>query len=229
MSLLEERLKDMNNRVSAIVPAYNEERTIANVVRVLVASPTIDEVIVVSDGSSDATAQIAQAEGATVYQLPRKSGKGQALLHGVAHTDADVLVFFDADLKGLTEDHIERLVLPVKNGSKSMNAGIRDRGSFISKLTMHLPLIGGERAMGRTVFEGVPPQFMRGFMVESALNYYCRSRGLTYGSVFLPGLDIRRKYEKVGMRRAVVQYGKMFFEVAKAMLNVRIARLFRRF
>ncbi len=219
----------MTTRIAAIVPAYNEEATIGPVVSTLTSSPILDEVIVVSDGSTDRTHDIAKEYGAKVIQLPRKSGKGQAMLHGVAHTDADIVVFFDADLRGLTHDHIERLVLPVVSGAKSMNVGIRDRGKIISKTAMHLPLIGGERAMSRRVIEGVPPEYMKGYMVESALNYYCRSRGLSYGSVFLPGLSIRRKYEKVGILLGMVQYVKMAFEVVKAMLIVRIARLFKKF
>jgi glycosyltransferase involved in cell wall biosynthesis len=219
----------MNHRTAAIIPAYNEASTIGAVVATLLHSKLLDEVMVVSDGSEDSTGMIAEEAGARVIQLPRNSGKGAAMLHGLTHTDANVIVFFDADLRGLTVDHIERLVLPVINGARSMNVGIRDRGSFLSKVTTKLPLISGERAMSRQVIEGIPPKYLQGFMIESALNYYCRSRGLTYGSVFLPGLSIRRKYEKVGIPRAVVQYMRMSLEVVKAMIVVRFARLFNRF
>jgi len=219
----------MSTKVAAIVPAYNEEATIGPIIKTLASSETLDEVIVVSDGSTDRTKEIAEAAGATVYQLPRVSGKGAAMLHGVASTDAGVLVFIDADLIGLTHDHIDRLVLPVMSGTKSMNIGIRDRGKILSFLSSHLPLIGGERAMSRQVIEGVPPEYLQGFMVESSLNYYCRSRGLSYGSVHLPGLSIRRKMQKVGIRLGMVQYVKMLAQIIKAMLIVRLARLFKRF
>ncbi|MFH1404605.1 MAG: glycosyltransferase family 2 protein [Patescibacteria group bacterium] len=212
--------------VDAVIPAYNEEKTIAQVVRVLKSSPYIRDVIVVSDGSVDNTSVIAQSEGARTLQLPKKGGKGEAMMHGVAHTDAPILAFFDADLLGFTPDHIERLVLPVLNGAKSMNVGIRDRGKFWSSLSSHMPLIGGERVMARSVFENVSPEFLKGFMVESALNYYCRSNKLSYGSVFLPGLSIRRKYDKVKLSKAIVQYIKMSAQVAKAIAIVRIAKLF---
>jgi len=216
-------------KVAAIVPAYNEEKTVGPIVRTLVTSPLLSEVIVVSDGSTDRTQLFAEREGARTLQLPRTQGKGEAMLHGVAHTDANVIVFFDADLIGLTHDHIERLVYPVMSGSRSMNVGIRDRGLLATKLSMKLPLIGGERAMNRNVIEGVPPEFLKGFMVEAALNFHCRSRGYTYGMVFLPGLTIRRKMQKVGIWRGMVQYVKMFYQVAKAMLVVRLAYLFKRF
>ncbi len=215
--------------VTAVIPAYNEEETIARVVRPLAASELIDEVFVISDGSTDRTASCAQQAGALVHVLSKKGGKGEAMQYGVAHTDSDVIAFFDADLIGLESEHIERLLWPVLTGGRAMNIGIRDRGRFWTRLSHHLPLISGERAMQRDVFEGVPPEYLHGFMVETSLNYFCRVHGLAYGAVELPGLSIRRKYQKVSWPLAVVQYIKMFFEVIKAMLAVRLARLFGRF
>ncbi|MBI4714154.1 glycosyltransferase [Candidatus Uhrbacteria bacterium] len=216
-------------RVTAIIPAYNEEKTIGNVVRPLVSSQIIDEVFVISDGSTDKTKEFAEQAGAQVHELPKTGGKGEAMLHAVAHTDSPIIVFFDADLIGLTEEHIERLLLPVINGGIVMNVGIRDRGKFLSSLSRHLPLISGERAMLRRIFENVPPEFMRGFMVETSLNYYCRSHHLRYGSVEMPGLTFRRKYQKVIWPLAVVQYIRMFWQVGVAMLAVRLARMFGKF
>jgi glycosyltransferase involved in cell wall biosynthesis len=215
--------------VVAIVPAFNEEVTIANVIRPLVASELINEVFVISDGSTDATKELSLMAGAHVHELPRTGGKGEAMLYAVGHTDAEVLVFFDADLIGLTTEHVELLLLPVINGGRWMNVGIRDRGTFFTWLSHHLPLISGERAMRRSVFEGVHAEYMRGFMVETALNYYCRTHRLRYGVVELPGLTIRHKYEKVSWPRAVVQYVSMFWQVAQAILAVRLARLFGSF
>lgn len=217
-------------KTAAIIPAYNEELTVGDVVSAVVASPLVDEVIVISDGSTDQTAERARAAGATlVHELPRRGGKGAALLHGVTHTDAPIIAFFDSDLKGLRPDHVERLILPVLSGAKAMNVGLRDRGPWKTSLTKRLPLISGERALKREVIERIPPEYLQGFMVEAAMNYYCRSRKLRYGTVLMPGLMIRHKYEKVGMKKALWQYVHMFAQVFKAMLIVRIARLFKRF
>lgn len=216
-------------RVAAIIPAYNEEKTIAAVVRPLVASPLVDEVIVISDGSTDQTLLCAQAEGARAYGLSRNSGKGEAMRAGVGHTQAEILLFLDADLIGFTENHIELLLLPVLGGARAMNIGMRDRGSFLTRLSSRLPLISGERAMRREVFEGIGPEFMHGFMVESSLNYYCRVHHLAYGAILMPHVMIRRKFEKVSLSRAVVQYINMFGQVIQAMLAVRLANLFGKF
>lgn len=212
-------------RVAAIIPAYNEEKTIVGVVKVAKNSDLLDEVIVVSDGSTDKTAARAEKAGAMVYNLPIKHGKGAAMLHGVTHTDAEILLFLDADLKGFAGHHIKKLVEPVFRGEKMMVVGIRDRGRSISGLAKYLPLIGGERALNRFVIENIPDKYLKGFMAESALNFYCRSRGLSYGSVFLPGLNMRKKMEKVGVLKGLWQYIKMYYQVGKAMIVVRLAKM----
>lgn len=208
-------------RVAAIVPAYNEEETVAEVVDVLCSTPAVQEVIVVSDGSTDNTKAEAKRAGAHVVELPTQHGKGGAMLHGVAHTDASVLLFCDADLFHLTQKHVEDMLLPVMSGSRAMNVGLRRKGFLADWLQPHLPLISGQRAMRRRVIESLPPEHAQGYMIEAALNYLCRIRGWSYGTVFLDGLEIRQKPFKVGLFKAALQYVKMGFDIAKVMFFVR--------
>lgn len=219
----------MNAKIAAIVPAYNEEKTIANVVRPLVASGLFSDVIVVSDGSSDLTAKEAGGAGAAVYELPRNRGKGQALSHGAAMTDAQILFFCDADLYGFKKENMEALLAPVLKGEAAMSVGIRDRGRFWSWVSMHTPLIGGERAMLRGVFEHIPDNLVKGFMVEMALNAHCSRHGLAVARVMMPGVTIRRKMQKVGFWAGLLGYIKMFYQVGKAAVLVRLGWLLKRF
>ncbi|MBI4280613.1 glycosyltransferase [Candidatus Uhrbacteria bacterium] len=215
----------VQTKVAAIIPAYNEEKTIGSVVKTVVESRLFDEVIVISDGSTDQTASVARAAGATtVHELPVKGGKGGAMLHGVTHTDAQILFFMDADLYNLKKEHLEAVLRPVLEGKKAMNVCLRDRGPLLTNLSAHLPLIGGERALLRHVIERVPQKFLRGFMIEAALNYHCRKEKLPYGSVPCAGLSMRKKMEKVGFWRGLVEYIEMFYQVFKAMILVRFAR-----
>jgi glycosyltransferase involved in cell wall biosynthesis len=84
--------------VSVVIPAHNEEPTIAEVTRACAANtPGLLEVIVVDDGSTDRTAEVAAAAGADVVRLERNQGKGVALQRGINHARGEILLFIDAD------------------------------------------------------------------------------------------------------------------------------------
>ena len=210
--------------VAAIVPALNEERTIGEVVRTLAASKPIEEVIVVDDGSVDRTLEVAERAGARVVRLERTIGKGGALLAGAQATSAEILFFCDADFIGLAPAHVERLLAPVLDGRLIMCAGLRDRGPFMTRLISHLPLLSGERALQRRVIEAVPTRFLEGFRVEMALNYACRARGWKYGSIPTLGVHQVRKMQKVGFWRGLAAYVKMVWEIADALVRVRVSK-----
>lgn len=212
-------------KITAIVPAYNEEKTVANVVEAIKGAQSVEEVLVVSDGSTDDTAQEARRAGARVIELRENRGKGQAMLQGVARARTEIIAFFDADLIGLSSKHVETLVRSVLSGRKMMNVGLRNRGRVLNVVARHMPLISGIRAMDRRVIEGVPSKYMKGYMVECALNYACRVRGYRYGTVAMSGIKIRHKYDKVWFGRAVLQYVKMSWQVVKAIVLVRVARI----
>ena len=212
--------------VAAVIPALNEALTIGPIVRTLVKSGVFQDVIVISDGSTDATADVARKNGATIVrQVPITRGKGAAMVYGASLTDAQTLFFCDADLIGLTVSHVKRILKTVISGQHMMVVGIRDRGSMLMKASEYLPLIGGERAVRRHVFDSVPQKFMKGYMVETALNFMCRANRFAYGAVPLPGLTIRHKIEKVGVWQGVRGYVRMSWQILSAMLRVRYARL----
>jgi len=119
----------MTARVSVVIPALNEEQAIAEVVRGLVASPLVREVLVVDNGSSDRTAAEAEAAGARVAIEPRR-GYGQACASGVlaASPDCDMLVFLDGDGSDVTAE-LPALAGPVLEGRYDFAIGSRIRGS----------------------------------------------------------------------------------------------------
>ena len=108
-----------DERVAVIVPAYNEEETVGEVVDVARSASSVDEVIVVGNGSKDDTSRVAKEHGARLI-AHSEGGKGQAMAAGVAATEAEILVFLDADLTGLLPGHVERLARPVLEGEAGM-------------------------------------------------------------------------------------------------------------
>ncbi len=184
------------SRVAAIIPAYNEETTVGEVVDVAESASSVDEVIVVDNGSSDDTGRVAKEHGARLVTHP-EGGKGQAMAAGVAATDAEVLVFLDADLRGLRPDHVDRLVRPLLEGEAGMCCGLFDRGPLLNPFFLHLlPQLTGERAVRRELFESLEPDAMAGYKVEAALNSGASELGMEVDAFICDGMSHRTKSEK---------------------------------
>ena len=110
-------------KITAILPAYNEEISIGSMV--LRTAPYVDQVIVVDDGSTDKTAQIAKMAGADVANHSTNKGKGAALKTGFNMAkDADVVVTIDADGQHYPEE-IPTLIKPILEGEADVVNGSR--------------------------------------------------------------------------------------------------------
>lgn len=205
--------------IEAVVPAWNEARTIAPVLRALLASGVFSRVTAIDDGSTDATASIAEATGASVYRMPKNGGKGGAMREGVAQAlarGADAVGFFDADLLGFRPDHAARLAAPIVDGRAVMVCGLRDYGHAMNTMQAALPPITGERIVTAAVLRRVPESFWRGFRIEAGLNVAALREGAVLTTV-LDGLGIVHKVQKAGVREGAERYAKMFREVLEAM------------
>lgn len=168
---------------SAVVPAHNNEKSIAETVRALIGDPRLGEVIVVDDASADATAARAASAGARVIRLPRNLGKGPALERGLEEAVGEVLLMVDGDT-GQSASGAISLLDKVLSGEVDMVIGVLPaagkRGGFgtVKKLTARLiaktsgfesraPL-SGQRAFRRSLFEACRP-LAGGFAVDAAL------------------------------------------------------------
>ena len=112
-------------RVSVVLPALDEERTVGGVVAAIVPlttgpAPLVDELVVMDSGSTDATARVAAEAGARVVArdavLPGfvpVPGKGEVLWRSLAATDGDVLCFIDSDLVDFDPGFVPALLGPL--------------------------------------------------------------------------------------------------------------------
>lgn len=181
----------MTADVSVIVPAYNEAERIGETLLALTPLPQVKEVIVVDDGSSDATADIASRFASQVIRSKDNRGKGHALHRGWKHAQGEIIVFLDADL-GTTATFAPALIEPVLWNECDMSIAALPsatrRGGFgfvktlagqgIKRLTGHrvqAPL-SGQRAITRDCLENISP-FSGDFGIEVNLTIEALRKG----------------------------------------------------
>lgn len=102
--------------LSIVVPAFNEEAGLAAALKSLIAAFPKAEIIVVNDGSTDATRQVAVASGVRVIDHAFNSGQGASLKNGMRAASRPWVAWFDADNEHRAED-LHRLVARAREGS----------------------------------------------------------------------------------------------------------------
>lgn len=205
-------------RVVAVIPAYNEEATLGEVIEALRKSPLVDRVVVISDGSTDGTARVAREHGAVCIELSENVGKGGAMKAGVdfAEADADVFLFLDADLIGLKPSHVRALLTPVLKGRAGMTVGVFVGGRWRTDLAQRIaPFLSGQRAVRREVLEAIPHLEATRYGVETALTRHLRGGGVRVEYVPLPRVTHRTKEEKLGLLRGFVERMRMYWDIVR--------------
>jgi glycosyltransferase involved in cell wall biosynthesis len=203
-------------RVIAVIPAYNEEKTIGGVLSVVVRVPEIDEIVVVNDGSTDNTAQVASQFRVRLVDLRQNLGKGGAIQAGLNNTKADVVLFLDADLIGLTTGHVRQLLEPVTDGQAAMCIGLFENGRVATDLAQKVaPYLSGQRAIRRNVLEMVDDIAISRFGVEVAITQLVEAKQLPVKEVYLKDLTHVTKEEKLGVMKGFAARMKMYWEIVR--------------
>lgn len=176
--------------VLAVVPARNEAETIGDTVRALRAIEAIDEVVVVDDGSTDATAAEAQSAGARLVRSGAPLGKGSAMELGIGVAAADIVVFADGDL-GVSAAGIDSVLGPVLAGQADLAIGVlppQGGGFGMIKRASRWVIrraggpdvqepLSGQRAVTAAALASVRP-LASGFGVEVAMTIDAARRGM---------------------------------------------------
>ena len=118
-------------RVSVVIPAYNEAGTIGTVIEK--AMKYADEIIVVDDGSTDKTGEIAAKKGARVIRHKENKGYIEALRTGFKAATGDIIVTLDADGQHPPEE-IPRIAKPILENKADLVMGVREKISFSEKV-----------------------------------------------------------------------------------------------
>jgi glucosyl-3-phosphoglycerate synthase len=183
--------------ISVCLPARNEEPTVGQIVsnvrrNLIERAPLVDEVVVMDDGSSDATADVARWEGARVLavddvlpDVPRGSGKGNTLWMSLYACEGDVICWIDADIRNFGSHFVTRLVEPL----------LTDPAVGFVKAYYRRPLLGeptgGGRVtelMARPVISALFPHLAR--FVQPLAGEYAGRRDLLETVPFVEGWGV---------------------------------------
>lgn len=203
-------------KIAAVIPAYNEEKTIRDVLKVVKQVALVDEIIVVDDGSADRTAEMALQEGVKVISLGENRGKGAAVKEGFETSEADIILFLDADLLNLTPDHILELLLPVIGGEADMALGVFEAGRFSTDFAQKIaPQLTGQRAVKRDLLKEISCLELTRFGFEKALTLSAKRNDAKVVYVKFQGVSHVMKEEKLGPWNGFKARMKMYWEIFK--------------
>lgn len=216
----------MEQVVSVVVPAYNEEDRIINTLQALKEIQYIDKIIVVDDGSIDRTyVNASSVEGICLIKQSQNKGKGQALKVGVqeALKDSDIVVFADADLQSSAKE-VRKLIEPIINGEADVTIArfpaAKRKGGFglVKKLARYgvylysgkklSSVLSGQRAFRKEVIEDIGIQY-NGYGIELGMTIDILKKGYHIKEV-----DVEMYHNETGRNlKGFIHRGKQFLHI----------------
>jgi glycosyltransferase involved in cell wall biosynthesis len=178
--------------IDVVIPARNEQDTIGVVVSVFKAHPAIGKVIVVVDrDTADDTAILAVnavADNRHGWVLtPEARGKGQCVREGLKQVVSKYVVFCDADVRGLTYDHVSLLIGNAVLDEPYVTIGVPDIPSnYPTERLWAWPWVSGQRCVPTAL---VRPLYLHGYLMETQINAAAKHTGLPLNFEWLKGLQ----------------------------------------
>ncbi|MGZ3306220.1 MAG: glycosyltransferase family 2 protein [Asticcacaulis sp.] len=212
--------------ISCIVCAYNEAEKIRQILYAIHRHPLLHEIIVVDDGSSDETANIARAFfGVRVISYTPNQGKTHAMRLGIEAAGGDYIMLLDADLCGVTAADIHALAEPVLRGTAEVSISLRANSLALYRM-IGLDFVSGERL--------IPARLIRPHLDamrtlprwggEVFINNLVTRAGLPIAVVSWSGVFNMRKAKKVGWWRGLQAELSMTGDVLRVLSPVMVVR-----
>ena len=189
------------NKFDAIVPTFNEANRIENVLRVLINSKYIANVIVVDDGSTDNTfGQLKDFPDIQLIHLAQNHGKGEAVKIGLSEVKTSAVFLFDADLQGLKEENIQEMHDAYCQNPTSLVVGLRQKSRLYIQHWLRaniLPLIAGERLLSTSDLQEIMKnKGTADYGLEPYMNAYFRKNKKKIKTILLRGVNDVPKWKK---------------------------------
>ena len=209
-------------KVGIVIPAWNEELNIPLVLETIGPVDWLSQVVVVDDGSEDQTLSVAREcsrkyPNMIVEHLPDNQGKGAAMLAGmrIMSPDIDTVIFLDADLIGLSANHLSKLYTPVKNQRCEMSVAIFKDGYWRTDWSQRFaPNLNGQRCLPRqAAVQALAPLAESGYGVEIGLTLFARRNKWRIQYVSWEGMTHDMKEVKLGWREGYKVRGMMYHQI----------------
>ena len=210
-------------KVSAIICAYNEEKTIKEVILSVLKASIISEIVIVNDGSTDSTKEIIEALKEeieiTAIHLDENKGKGYAMATGVENSTSDIIVFIDADQRTIPSGYITQLGSPLLNNECDMVLGY-STVNILSQEVNPLKILTGERALFKEDIMPILDKMKESrFGVETLLYFFYISLGKTLKFLQLDEMKHNDKYKKMTALKATTSYINEGWEIASTAIK----------
>ena len=209
--------------ISVIVCAFNEEKTIAKVLRTIAKNHDICEIIVINDGSTDRTADIIKKLkhklNLKIIDLPDNKGKGYAMATGVEQAKEEIIVFIDADISYLTSEHIDSLIYPILRKEADMVLGQPSETLINYKINPFKSFTGERALLKEDIFPILEKIKKSKFGVETLINLFYKANGKRVKYIVLQGLIHPTKFQKTSTLKATKEFVNEGREIALTALS----------
>ncbi|MDB5189464.1 MAG: glycosyltransferase like 2 family protein, partial [Parcubacteria group bacterium] len=186
--------------ISCVICAYNEVDRIRIILDVVTVHPLLTEVIVVNDGSTDATlALLAHYPSIRVVSYAPNRGKTYALGRGIREATGELIMLLDADLTGITAEDISTLAAPVLEERADVSFSLRSNSLWIYRM-LGLDFVTGERVLPRPLAQAFmeESEHLPRWGGEVCMNRLLIEQKLSLAVVRWSHVLNVRKYKKLG-------------------------------
>ena len=215
----------MNNqkKVSIIICVFNEETTIESVIKACMEYNPDSELLVIDDGSTDATQSLVKELNKSLefryINLKKNMGKSYAMAKGVEEASHDLILFFDADVTGIKKEHFEKILEPMYSDEADMVLG-QPSETLIDYRVNPFKGLTGERAMYKKDIVPILNDIREiSFGVETYINLYFKAHGKRIKYIIMDGLTHPTKYKKTSAVKATVELLSEGQEIAQTLLK----------
>ncbi|OIP23647.1 glycosyl transferase family 2 [bacterium CG_4_10_14_0_2_um_filter_33_32] len=211
----------MYQKITAIIPAFNEEKNIGRVIDVLEKTQSIgliSEIIVVNDGSKDKTEMIARNKHVKLINLQENKGKAYAMAEGLKEAKGEFCLFIDGDLVNLKSTHIINLIKPLLINQEIMTVAKLVNGRLSTDIAQSLNTkCSGQRAAKKEIFIKIFKTIKNIGKVKYGIENIItdRSKNFKIGIYFVEwdGVSQSLKEEKWGLITGFVRRIRMYISM----------------